>query len=49
MLKPRPARRKTASALVAVYAAMALAPPLALANPSCDHKPIGAGSGKRVR
>ena len=45
----RLARRTTATALVAVFAALALSSPLALAKSSCDHKPIGAGSGKRVR
>ena len=45
----RLARTRTATAVVAVFAALALASPLALANPSGDHKPIGAGRGKRVR
>jgi hypothetical protein len=50
MLKPRLARRKIATALVAAYAVLALASPLAVAaTGSSDHRPAGAGSGKRVR
>ena len=45
----RLARTRTAAVLATAFAVLALASPLALANPSCDHKPIGAGSGKRVR
>lgn len=48
MLKPRLSR--TAAVLATVFAFMALGSPVALAaGKSCDYKPIGAGSGKRVR
>ena len=49
MLTLRLARKKTATTLIAACAAVALAAPIAVANPSVDHKPAAAGGGKRVR
>jgi hypothetical protein len=44
------ARTRIGTALATAVALLALAAPGALAaGKSCDHKPLGAGSGKRVR
>ena len=46
----QPGRTRTGAALATVFAFVALSAPVALAaGRSCDHKPVGAGSGKRVR
>jgi hypothetical protein len=50
MLTLRLARTQTAAALATALAAVAIGSPAALAaGKGCDHKPVGAGSGKRVR
>jgi hypothetical protein len=45
----RLARTKTATALVAACAVLALMSPVALAGKSSEYKPVGHGGGKRVR
>jgi hypothetical protein len=43
-------RTRTGTAFATALAVLALSSPAALAaGKSCDHKPAGAGSGKRVR